>query len=80
MNGRLVLDDLQRALDPGVSVRVTSGWTVEVKDHQLVFLSRQLQERAQAAHRLCSSLPPLVCSQRTDCSKRIVLEGTIIDI
>ena len=74
------MDDLQRALDPGVSIRVTSGRTVEVKDHQLVSLSCQLEEGPQAAHGLRSRLPPLVCSQRTDRSKRVVLEGTTVDI
>ncbi len=80
MNGGLVLDDLQRALDPGISVRVTSGWTVEVKDHQFVVLSCQLQEGPQAADRLFFRLQSIVCSQRADCTKRIVLEETIINI
>lgn len=58
---------------------MTSGGPVEVKDHQFVFLSRQLEEGPQAADGLVSSLQPVVGSQRADCTERIVLEGTTIN-
>lgn len=79
MDGGLVLDDLQRALDPGISVRVTPGWTVEVKDHQFAFLSCQLEEGLQAADGLFSCLQSVLFSQRASCTERIVLEGATIN-
>ncbi|KAA8586582.1 hypothetical protein FQN60_000418 [Etheostoma spectabile] len=74
------LDNIQRALDPGVSKWVTTGWIVEVKDHQLISLSCQLEEGLQAADTLLSCLHSLLCSQKASCTKRIVLEGTTVNI
>ena len=79
LNGGLVLDDLQRALDPGVPVRVAPGWTVEVKDHQFVCLCCQLEEGLQAADRLVPHPLSVGRSQGAGRAERIVLEGTGID-
>lgn len=74
-DGRLVVDDLQRALDPCVSVRVAFGWTVEVKDHHPARLRCQLQEVPQAAHRLLPRPQPLVGPQRAARPERIALDA-----
>lgn len=74
-DGRLVVDDLQRALDPRVSVRVASGWTVEVKDHHPARLRCQLQEVPQAAHRLLPRPQPLVGPQGAARPERIALDA-----
>lgn len=78
VNGGLILHDFQRALDPGISVGVSSGWTVEVKDHQFVCLTCQLEVSLQAADRLVSCLLLVLCSQRANCTKWIVLEEITI--
>lgn len=70
------LDDLQCAVDVGISVGVMCWGPAEVKDHQFVFGRRQLEEGLQAANTLFSRLQPLLCSQRAGCAEWIVLHGT----
>lgn len=79
LDGGLILDHLQRALDPGVPVRVTSGRAVEVKDHQLLGVSCQLEEGLQAAYWLVTGPLSLLHSQRAGRTKRIVLQRAIIN-
>lgn len=78
-NGGLVLHDLQRALDPAVPERVTSGRPVEVKDHPSVRPSCQLEEGLQAADRLLCRPQPVLRPQRAGRTERIELQGTNID-
>lgn len=80
VNWGLILDDLQHALDPGISVWVSSGRPVEVKDHQFVCLSCQLEVGLQAADRLISCLVLVPWLHRAHCTKRIMLEERDTDI
>lgn len=60
VNEGLVVYDLQGASDPRVPVRVASGWTSEVKDHQSLMLSGQIQELFQCWYSLVLDLKPLI--------------------
>lgn len=79
MDGWFVLDDLECALDPGVSERMISGWPIEVKDHEFASLSCQLEEGLQATDRLVSSSLSVVCVQRASRAKWVVLQGVTIN-
>lgn len=67
------MDDLQGAVDPGVSVRVTIGWPVQVKDHQLAVQSSQVEEVPQ--HGYCLVLRPdlVIRVQRGDGPEGVTL-------
>lgn len=60
VNEGLVVYDLQGASDPRVPVWVVSGRTSEVKDHQSLMLSGQIQELFQCWYRLVPDLIPLI--------------------
>ncbi len=73
VNEGLVVNDLQCACDPRVSVWMSSRGTSQVKDHQPLVLSSQIQEVLQAGDRLVLDLNPFICIKRRGRAERIPL-------